>query len=242
MNWTLTFTTLLLVGAVAAIPTPTTFTGWLHGALLPPAGATLAEEIKCYNLPCGGIGFMSHVLTYYTAVMIMLGKTPLLPRPGENLKHSRLDILLGALTLIVSVPIAAMTMDACRNRWQYVLIGKIAILPSSVFSNAEHHIAFWKLFLSFTLSAISIHTSDEIRRKGKIDLNALPVTLVWTLFYFLGTIVGLVGVLSLNVQLFSESRPIRVISAIFIVLAGCPRFASWHSWLFRRCEIVQNGC
>lgn len=30
------------------------------------------EEIKCYNLPYGGFGFLSHVLTYYTMALLCI--------------------------------------------------------------------------------------------------------------------------------------------------------------------------
>jgi hypothetical protein len=30
-------------------------------------------ETACYSLPYGGIGFASHIITYYTMVMLFLG-------------------------------------------------------------------------------------------------------------------------------------------------------------------------
>ena len=223
MNWRpYTFIALLLVSTVVAIPIPTKFDEWLHGAFHPSPGGTLAEEIKCYNLPYGGIGFTSHILTYYTAIMIMLGKTPLFPRPGEHLKHSWFDIVLGIITLVATIPIAAMTMAACRNRWQFVLIGKIAIQLTWEYLYAEDYTAFLKLFLSFTACAIIFHANGEIRAKGKISISEPPVTFWWTWFYSIGAVVGLVGVISLTVPLFSENRSIRIITAVFVSLAGFP--------------------
>jgi hypothetical protein len=42
---------------------------------MPTKGDGIPGEIKCYGLPYGGIGFTSHVLTYYTLCMLS-GEVP----------------------------------------------------------------------------------------------------------------------------------------------------------------------
>ena len=41
--------------------------------------AVLRIEITCYTLPYGGLGFASHILTYYTLFMLFSGRQPLRP-------------------------------------------------------------------------------------------------------------------------------------------------------------------
>ena len=111
----------------------------LHDWFFPEPGYGIEDEIRCYNLPFGGIGFLSHILTYYTVVMLVLARSPLVPRPGMLLRHSWFDFTLSVLSVGGTVPVAAMNIHACRQRWEFVCI------------------AVWKLTMSFTLSVIGIH-------------------------------------------------------------------------------------
>lgn len=121
----------------------------LHEWLFPERGSGYGEEIRCYNLPYGGIGFLSHVLTYYTVTMLVLARTPLVPRPGMPLRHNWFDFILSVLSILGTVPVAAMNMYACRQSWPFVCI------------------AVWKLTMSFTLSAVCVHQSVLLSRTPK---------------------------------------------------------------------------
>ena len=48
---------------------------WLNNAL-PQPGSTLKDEMLCYALPFGAIGFASHLLTYYTLHMLLAARSP----------------------------------------------------------------------------------------------------------------------------------------------------------------------
>lgn len=62
-------------GVNNASPTPIpALPSWLTAAM-PTKGDGIPGEIKCYGLPYGGIGFTSHVLTYYTLCMLS-GEVP----------------------------------------------------------------------------------------------------------------------------------------------------------------------
>jgi hypothetical protein len=108
---------LSLVQTARVSPIPLNILNWLYGQILPSPGKTLAGEIKCYNLSYGGISFLSHILTYYTVIMLLNGKTPLLPRPGEVIKHGMVDCFLSALGTIGSIIITGFNISACRFRW-----------------------------------------------------------------------------------------------------------------------------
>jgi hypothetical protein len=121
----------------------------LHEWLFPSPGFDVSDQIQCYNLPFGGIGFLSHILTYYTVVMLVLAKTPLFPRPAMPLRHSWFDLSLSVLAIMGAVPVASMNIYACRFQWEFVCI------------------AVWKLTMSFTLSAIGAHQCVVLFRTSK---------------------------------------------------------------------------
>lgn len=93
---------------------------WLKGVLFPAAGSTLKDQINCYNLPYGGIGFVSHILTYYTIAMTIYGYTCLLPRPWDRITHSWPALMLSFFSLVGTLSITVMNMVACHSRWEFV--------------------------------------------------------------------------------------------------------------------------
>ncbi|KUJ17721.1 uncharacterized protein LY89DRAFT_781865 [Mollisia scopiformis] len=231
------------IPTTAASPIPSRFTDWLHGELLPEPGVTLGGEIKCYNLPYGGIGFTSHVLTYYTVVTMLLGRTPIFPRPFDELKHYGWDIFLSIIGIIGTVTVTGLNISACRNRWQFVCIG------------------VWKLTMSFTLCSITWHQSVAVdnfktqielvnnpaRRREyysrttnlvfkdwkrrpvqptptRFEFRYYPQASFWLILYFVGTVIGMTGLMSLVMQLFSTHSQIRIITGIFASVAFLPLF------------------
>ena len=100
----------------------------------------LVKEIQCYSLPYGGIGFASHVLTYYTIAMLLaLSRRPYLP--WLRTIHSKSDIVLTAISIIITITASAITMKRCQHRWEFMAI------------------AAWKLDLSVMFSFISFHAA-----------------------------------------------------------------------------------
>jgi hypothetical protein len=212
-----------LITLLAAFPGPGAaldFNSWLHNLFLPRKGATLKDEIQCYNLPYGGVGFISHVLTYYTTTMLLFGRTALFPRPGDRLTHSYLDLILGSASLLGTLPVTVLTMVSCHSRWQFVLI------------------AVWKLALSLTMSVITFHASIFLmrgrkgdagleytgrQRIGVLDGQTYRRTLQWWLVvYALGTVVGLVGVINLAIEVFTHIPNVQLITKVFGAVAGTP--------------------
>src|SRR5271154_2894513 len=92
----------------------------LPSFLNPVRGSTLAEEIQCYSIPYGGIGFTSHLITYHTLIMVWMGRQPL--RPWLRMKSIVWDCFVGILTFITANALAVFTLIRCRNRWEFVLI------------------------------------------------------------------------------------------------------------------------
>ena len=98
-----TFSLLLAQAQARPIQLPS----WLTN-VLPQKGATLADEIKCYSLPYGGIGFASHVLTYWTILVLGFGRKPYWP--WSRLSAGKFDLFLSVTQLIITVAIAAFTI------------------------------------------------------------------------------------------------------------------------------------
>ena len=210
-------------------------------------GGTIQEQIHCYALPFGAIGFASHILTYLTVLCLALGRSPW--RPWRQLEGHTPNLAFGILGLTITVPLTILVMVRCRNSRSFILI------------------AVWKLILSVTMSFMTIHAARIIGpsksecRDGE-DSKALlahggypsqfapayqhgggsvgiPSTISvtrpknkfrkimwWSILYFIGALVGLVGVANLVRLHFTEIWQLRTITYVFLgVLVGMPLLA-----------------
>lgn len=112
-----------------AAPLPT----WLE-PLFPKKRDGFHGEIICYTLPYGGLGFASHILTYYTVGILAAGRQPLMP--WRKLKHAFWDHIVSWGGLVIGTAFAVFTIVRCRQRWQFMLI------------------AIWKTTMAMTLGFI----------------------------------------------------------------------------------------
>jgi len=93
--------------------------------------------------------------------------------PWKRIKGGCWDLLLGAASLLVTVGLSIYTMVRCRDQWQFVTI------------------AMWKLCLSMMLGITSIIVA---LREG--DMDDEPHEWLW--LYLVGSLLGIVGLLSLG--------------------------------------------
>jgi len=103
--------------------------------------------MACYSLPYGGLGFASHILTYYTVIVLSTGHSPI--RPWKKLSHSRYDLFLSTVGLVGGFAIAIFTLVRCRNHWQLLLIG------------------IWKLSMSVFNGVVGVHISTIMKNAPK---------------------------------------------------------------------------
>ncbi|KAF8537310.1 hypothetical protein BDD12DRAFT_887999 [Trichophaea hybrida] len=173
---------------------------WLK-SITPKKGDTLQSEIQCYALPYGTIGFVSHLLTYYTIFMITIGHSPMLP--WHELSAPHLDIFLGAVGLLVGFILTIFTMVRCHQRWEFLLI------------------AMWKSSLSITLGTLSVHADLILRRDLLVDIDQMIEEAIWWLIiYGVGTIIGLAGLGRLVVKSWGDKVVVlatKVFSGVAIV-------------------------
>jgi hypothetical protein len=206
----------LLAVNVYSSPTPFDFKEWLQGQLQPAPGDSTEGEIQCYTLPFGILGFISHVLTYWSVACLYFGKRPLKPW-GEHsaLKAGKWDVFLGILSLFGSVVPAAFTISACRNRWQFILLG------------------VWKMLLSVTANAAALHQAIRICKEGFPYEEAEPA---WTLvIYSGGIVVGLTGLLSLVSEAIAGNAKLQIITYVFGGLVGLPLVVGIFSFIYWIC-------
>jgi hypothetical protein len=114
---------------------------------MPQKGTTLAQEMECYSLPFGALGFASHIFTYYTIIVLAMGRCPL--RPWKLLACSWFDMCLSFIGLVGGSAIAVFTLVRCRDHWQLFVI------------------AIWKLSMSVFNGVVGFHIATIVRRFSK---------------------------------------------------------------------------
>jgi hypothetical protein len=162
---------------------------------LSPKAPGTAGQIQCYSLPYGAIGFISHILTYWTLICIMKGKQPLLF--WKPLTWKWWGVWLAALMLALTIAISVWTIVRCRADWRVLVI------------------AVWKLTMSATLGCVCLHRALMMERdvggKGYHPVEAETLNigsgekttkvpwqlLAWLPLYGCGIIVGMSGLISL---------------------------------------------
>jgi hypothetical protein len=196
----LTFLSLVVALLQPQRTSATSLADWLHNP--PYQHGTLVQEIQCYSLPYGGIGFASHIITYYTIAMLALQRHPY--APWRRNKHSYFDLLLAIVGLIVTIIISALTMVRCRSRWQFVAI------------------AAWKLDLSVTFGFLSLHAAAILPKSALDDWDEYTgghgdaaKVLFWLILYIPGVVAGMAGLLSLVGETIHSNHDVLVVTSVF---------------------------
>ncbi|KAF8647328.1 hypothetical protein AX16_006790 [Volvariella volvacea WC 439] len=165
-------------------------------ALGAEAGNDLPTEIKCYSIPYGALGFVSHLLTYWTLGCLWAQRRPFLPWK-ELSQSSAWNVLISFLALTVSGSLAVYTLDRCHSTWQLLLIG------------------IWKLFTTVANGAAAIDAARKVKKDR--SYRGMP----WCIgFYCFGMIPGMVGLMSLVKQNWFEYRSLRVLTICFYAFVG----------------------
>ena len=221
---------LLSILVICNCPTSVNSTSLSEWIKNPPYNnnGSLEEEIQCYSLPYGAIGFLSHILTYYTIAVLAVQRHPW--APWKRNKRSGLDIWLAVIGLIGTIIISTLTMVRCRSRWQFIAI------------------AAWKLDLSVTFGFLSLHAAYIIPSMDKYKYIGVASqiegrsdsekVLFWLLLYIPGVSAGMAGLLSLVAKTITTNHDVMVITAVFgsVTLAMAVVVG-----LFVCCAVVESG-
>jgi hypothetical protein len=87
------------------------------------------KEIACYGLPYGGIGFSSHIITYYTMTMLYFGRKPL--QPWKRVKHKKWSLGLSVVSLIATTILTSIAIHKCKQQWEFMILG-VWMLTTSI--------------------------------------------------------------------------------------------------------------
>jgi hypothetical protein len=147
------------------------------------------------------MGTISHILSFYTAIMHCCGKSPLLP--WKDLNHKWYNLVLCICSVLTTVTLAAITMSNCRNSWPFVLI------------------SFWKLTLSFSLNFVGILQCGKTESKGYgNDGFSLNVFMFGTALYWIGCVVGAVGILTVVRETLQQNHGLQIATYVFIAVTA----------------------
>jgi len=222
----LLFSTLALVALILAMIATSTdlHLPALISNLVPDRGnGMLQDGIKCYGLPYGGIGFLSHILTYCTIFSLNLACSPLklisklcCCSGGTELNRPWIDFTLALISLVLTVASSALSMVRCRDQWPLVLI------------------ATWKMLLSLSLGFTAVHRALDVRRVNQgpdtvtrkhlfrpnetVEQSRTPRArpACWILLYAAGIIIGLVGLIAIVTQTWhTHTKAMLVINVVF---------------------------
>jgi hypothetical protein len=149
------------------------------------------KEVTCYSLPYGGIGFGSHILTYYSMIMFACGRRP--TPPFRKLTSGKWDAVLGLAQLIGTVVLTSIAIHRCHDEWQFMLMG------------------VWMLTTSMSAVAMNI-TGPLIAREGDLRIGVLfCVGVLWAC----GCIAGSAGLISIVLDHAQVNHRFYLIACIF---------------------------
>lgn len=175
------------------------------------------EELHCYNLPYGALGFISHVLTYYTIVCICYGRKPLWP--FKKLHNTKFDLVLGAVGIALCIIMSIFTIVNCKTTWQLLVI------------------AIWKMSMSLLNGATALHVAIMLFNDPQRDVVKTKNAAWWVLLckspshfpaYLLsdilvdipGMLAGMIGLMNLIVRVAGETPELLYLTIAFYCTVG----------------------
>ncbi|TFK68121.1 hypothetical protein BDN72DRAFT_911884, partial [Pluteus cervinus] len=180
----------------------------------PQKGFDLHTEMACYSLPYGGLGFTSHVLTFYTIFCLWRGVSPFWP--VRQVRYSKFDLILSSIGLTTSSGMAIYTLVKCRNSWQLLTIGvwkltvsllngitslNVAVLVFKASRKAKRRAKAAALEAEETGSPerTSEKVGDSNKPSAYFTMPNLDVTFDWIFLCALGAFAGMAGIMSLAI-------------------------------------------
>jgi len=122
--------------------------------------------------------------------------------PFQRIKMGKIAILLGLVTLLITIGIAVVTIQGCRNTWQLLVIG------------------IWQAAMSFLNGITAIHVGYRAWKAPKEEKKR-PGTrkfIRWLFFYIIGTCAGMGGLMSLVVK--NMNFDLKLLTVGFYGIAG----------------------
>ena len=196
------------------------------------------KDAQCYALPYGVLGFISHLLTYYSTILNALGRRPFLP--GRKQERTTLNIALAFAQLVTTVIPAALTVARCRGEFQRIAVwmvftsvtSSLAMIIGASRRLYKHH---YKLGADPTIVAevypLQTHDDDPeyIEPEGEADRAARKRERHWYivagwligLFFLIGCLIGLSGVFRIVRDVWDVSAAVKKVTLAFFLPAFC---------------------
>ncbi|TGO75606.1 hypothetical protein BELL_0203g00020 [Botrytis elliptica] len=132
-----------------------------------------SAEASCYTLPYGGWGFFSHILTYYTVIVMCCHKRPATPWI-DSTPDSTWNKAIAIVKLLFTLLPAIKTMITCNHAWQFETIAAMKLALSLTSGFIAIFPSFWWLLLYLpgviagTAGTISLASSNFSSRMSTI--------------------------------------------------------------------------
>jgi len=218
---------------VHSAPVPLQLPSWLQ-EMIRQKGGSIADEIKCYSLPYGAVGFVSHILTYWTILWLSFGRKPYWP--PSRLSAGRFDLCLSLIQITITVGLASFTIVRCRSRWQFILLAMWKLTMSAT-------VGFWGIWASVRAIKNRGNAYDVVKKtEGAEEDTPKPYSVfgynfLTLIIYFLSMAVGLVGVVSLAVENFRDPQVWKItvvfgslvafVGVAVLLIGACGDDSSW---------------
>jgi len=164
------------------------------------------HELQCYNLPFGGLGFTSHILTYYTIACLWFGRKPLWP--FKKIHYTKLDLVLASIGLALCIVMSIITMVNCKNTWQLLVIG------------------VWKMSMSLLNGVTALHVAILVVNDAEEQVMKSRKTAWWLLLYAPGMMAGMTGLMNLVAKVAKDIPELLDITIAFYMIIGASLIVS----------------
>lgn len=198
----------------------------VYSTIFLPSEEQWAHDIKCYAIPYGVIGFVSHLWTYWTIVCLIYYRKPYFP--FLPISNSRIDPFLAIAQGLGTAVLTGFNISRCKLSWQLVCISA------------------WKMTFSLGLTFTTI---SAWATKGKADtladaLGGFGSRLVMFL-YIVSCVAGFSGLASVELEvgyipgvLISHENGSATGAKCEIITLAFMSFASFNAVV---CGIWRNG-
>jgi hypothetical protein len=103
----------------------------------------LREQLECYSIPYGGIGFASHFMAYYVAVMLCYKRSPWAFR---RTRYQAYGQIISTVSIIAIIATGTANIAWCN------------------FDNSVRAVAIWEMLVSLFVGMVSYHAAKEIKQ------------------------------------------------------------------------------
>lgn len=135
-----------------------------------PSNATLEEQVQCYSIPYGGVGFVSHLATFYIIIMLAIQRRP---STWGKTRHRTFDQVISVVSIVTTVAAWVIHMSQCESFQYLVTIAAWELVYSIIFGCMSFHAACWVQRSTVTndIEAPDLQNSEEDEQTKLLDSN-----------------------------------------------------------------------